>query len=257
VKRWAAGLFLLLALVASCSDDNGDERGASRPSSLSGTLTVLAASSLTEAFAQIGDDFEQENPDVDVDVSFAASSELAAQIQQGAPADVFASADEANMQKVVDSGDVADTPTVFARNRLEIAVEEGNPEDIAGLHDLDRRGLVVILCAEQVPCGKFADQALAKAGVRVTPASGAENVKAALAPVELGEADAAIVYVTDVEASDQIDGVQIAAADNVIATYPIATLAESSNRAAANAFVTFVGSAQGQRVLRQFGFLAP
>ena len=146
--------------------------------------------------------FEDEQPTSTVEFSFAASSELAVQIQEGAPADVFASADETNMEKVVDSGDVTAEPAIFARNRLAIAVEQGNPEDIEGLDDLADPDLVVVLCASEVPCGRFADEALANAGVSVTPASRAENVKAALTPVELGEADAAIVYVTDVEASD-------------------------------------------------------
>jgi len=253
VKRLAATLSALTLLAWGCGD-NGDG-GAS--SSLSGTVTVLAASSLTEAFEQIGDDFERRHPDVTVELSFAASSQLAAQIQQGAPADVFASADEANMEKVVDSGDVTGTPTVLARNRLEIAVEKGNPRDIGGLDDLDESGLVVILCAEQVPCGELADQALADAGVTLTPASRAENVKAALAPVELGEADAAVVYATDVRASDRVDGVAIPDEVNVIATYPIATLAESPNRAAADAFVANVSSPRAQRILAHFGFLGP
>ncbi len=252
MTRLAAALVALTALAWGCG--GGGDGGSS---GLSGTVTVLAASSLTEAFEQLGDDFEAAHPDVTVAFSFAASSELAAQIQEGAPADVFASADEANMRKVVDSGDVTDEPTVFARNRLEIAVEEGNPRDIEGLADLDEDGLIVIMCAEEVPCGKFADQALASAGVTLTPASRAENVKAALGPVELGEADAAIVYVTDVEASDQVDGVTIAVDENVIATYPIATLADADDRAAANTFVEFVASAPGHRVLARFGFLEP
>lgn len=256
VRRWTAGLLLLLAVTASCSDDNGDDEAASRPLSLSGTLTVLAASSLTEAFEELRADFERAHPDVTIEFSFAASSELAAQIQQGAPGDVFASADDVNMQKVLDSEDVTDPPTVFARNRLEIAVEQGNPKGIAGLDDLDEGGLLVILCAEEVPCGRFADEALANADVTITPASRAENVKAALAPVELGEADAAMVYVTDVRASGQVDGVPIAD-ENVTATYPIGITSDSGKRDVAEAFIRFVTSPAGQRVLAEFGFLEP
>jgi len=245
----------LVLLLAACGDDSSPS--SSSDSTLSGTATVLAASSLTEAFEELGTAFEGAHPDVTVEFSFAASSELAAQIQQGAPADVFASADEENMQKVVDSGDVTAEPAVFARNRLEIAVEEGNPRDIAGPDDLDESGLVVILCAEQVPCGRFADEALANAGVSVTPASRAENVKAALTPVELGEADAAIVYVTDVQASGEVEGVVIPDDLNVAASYPIAPIAEAGNRDAATAFIEDVRSDRGQAVLRELGFLAP
>jgi len=251
VTRWIAIGGVALLTIAGC-DGDGEPSGG-----LSGTVTVLAASSLTESFEQLGEDFEAEHPDVDVELSFAASSELVVQIQQGAPADVFASADESNMEKLVDSGAVTVEPPIFTRNRLAIAVETGNPRGIDGLGDLDEPGLVVVLCAEQVPCGKLADQALAAAGVSVTAASRAENVKAALTPVELGEADAAVVYVTDIEASDAVDGVEIPDNENVIASYPIAPLAEAGNPAAARAFVRFVRSADGQRVLRRFGFLSP
>lgn len=253
MSRWVAAACAALMAIAACGgeDDGGDGAG------LSGTVTVLAAASLTEAFEQLGGDFEAEHPAVDVEFSFAASSELVVQIQQGAPADVFASADESNMEKVVDSGDVTARPAIFTRNRLAIAVEEDNPRDIRGLKDLDEPGLVVVLCAQQVPCGKFADEALAKAGVSVTPASRAENVKAALTPVALGEADAAIVYVTDVQASTDVEGVEIPDDQNVIAAYPIALLAEADNNQVARAFVRFVRSAEGQRVLRDLGFLPP
>jgi molybdate transport system substrate-binding protein len=241
-------------LLAAC----GDDASSSNPNGgLSGTVTVLAASSLTEAFEEIGGRFEEAHPEVDVELSFAASSELAAQIEQGAPADVFASADDVNMDRVVASGDVTAEPAVFARNELEIAVEQGNPEDIRGLDDLDEPGLIVVLCAEQVPCGRFADEALTNAGVSVTPASRAENVKAALTPVALGEADAAIVYVTDVQASGAVDGVAIPDDENVVATYPIAPVTEAGNPAGADAFIDYVRSAEGQEVLRDFGFLAP
>ncbi len=252
-RRIAAACAAVVA-AAACGGDDGRGNDGGR---LSGTVTVLAAASLTEPFEQLGDDFEAEHPDVDVEFSFAASSELVVQIEQGAPADVFASADESSMQKVVDSGDVAAEPAIFTRNRLAIAVEEGNPRDIDGLADLDEPGLVVVLCEQQVPCGKFADKALANAGVSVTPASRAENVKAALTLVELGEADAAIVYATDVLASGTVEGVTIPDDENVIAAYPIAPLAEAGNQAAARPFVRFVRSAEGQRVLREFGFLPP
>jgi molybdate transport system substrate-binding protein len=242
-----------LMAIAGCGGDDEDGDGAG----LSGTVTVLAAASLTEAFEQLGDDFEAEHPAVDLEFSFAASSELVVQIQQGAPADVFASADESNMEKVVDSGDVTARPAIFTRNRLAIAVEEGNPRDIRGLEDLDEPGLVVVLCAQQVPCGKFADEALGNAGVSLTPASRVENVKAALTPVALGEADAAIVYVTDVQASTDVEGVEIPDDQNVIAAYPIAPLADAGNNEGARALVRFVRAPESRRVLRDFGFLPP
>ncbi|MGH9031921.1 MAG: molybdate ABC transporter substrate-binding protein [Acidimicrobiia bacterium] len=221
------------------------------------TMQVLAASSLTEAFEVVADRFERAHPDTDVELSFAASSELAAQIEQGVPADVFAAADEVTMQRLVDRGDVAGEPAAFARNRLAIAVEAGNPEAISSLADLAELGLVVVLCAEQVPCGRFADEALERAGVQLTPATRAENVKAALSLVQLGEADAAIVYATDVEGNPQVEGIAIAEDENVVATYPIARLAAAGNEDDARIFVDFVTSPRGQHVLESFGFLAP
>jgi molybdate transport system substrate-binding protein len=240
----------------ACGGDRGDG-GQGEAGRLEGTVTVLAASSLTDAFVEVARNFEERHPQVDVESSFAASSELAAQIEQGISADVFASADESNMDRVVDSGDVVAKPVVFARNHLEIAVERGNPKRVRSLADLERDGLVVVLCATQVPCGRFADEALARAGVDVTPASRAENVKATLSLVELGEADAAIVYATDTQASGGIEGVAIPPGQNVIAGYPIAPLAEAGNPRAAAAFIHYVRSADGQRALRRFGFLEP
>jgi molybdate transport system substrate-binding protein len=224
----------------------------------SGEITVFAAASLTEPFEAIANKFEKRYPNVDVKLNFDSSSNLAAQIQQGAPADVFASADEANLQKTIDSGDVTSTPATFARNRLQIAVEQGNPKKIKGLADLTDSDLVVVLCADEVPCGRYAAEAFAKAGVTVSPASKEENAKATLSKVSLGEADASVVYVTDVEAEKgRITGVKIPNAQNVIATYPIATVKEIQNKTAAQAWVQFVQSRAGQTTLRKFGFLPP
>jgi len=252
VTRRVAAVGVGLLAISACG---GDGSGGSDDAP-SGTVTVLAAASLTESFEQIGADFEDERPDIDVEFSFAASSALAVQIQQGVPADVFASADASTMQEVADSDDVEVEPMTFARNRLAIAVERGNPRNIRGLDDLDEAGLVVVLCAQQAPCGKLADRVLADAGVPVAPASRARSVKAALTLVELGEADAAIVYVTDVEASGKVDGVEIPDDQNMVATYPIALLAEASNVGAAGEFMQFVLSPRGQRVLRRFGFVS-
>jgi len=256
--RLGAALAVALAGGACGGDGKGGEAGAggSGGGLPSGTVTVLAASSLTEAFTEIAERFERAHPDVQVELSFAASSQLVVQIQQGAPGDVFASADTATMDQVVASDDVA-SPDVFARNRLEIAVEPGNPADIQGLADLAGDDLIVVLCAEQVPCGALADVALANAGVEIDVASREENVKAALSKVELGEADAAIVYETDVAASDSVEGVTIPRADNVVTRYPIARLAEAGNRSGADAFIAFVRARPGRQILAQFGFLGP
>jgi molybdate transport system substrate-binding protein len=225
---------------------------------VSGEITVFAASSLTESFGAIKKDFEEKYAGVTAKFNFDASSNLAAQIQQGARADVFASADEANLRKTIDSGDVAGPPLVFARNRLEIAVEEGNPKKIKALADLARPDVVVILCADEAPCGKYAAQAFAKAGVDVSPASKEENAKAALAKVSLGEADAAVVYVTDVRSEQgNVRGVTIRDEDNVVATYPVGVVKDGRNAPAAKAWSLFLESAKARKTLQKFGFLAP
>jgi molybdate transport system substrate-binding protein len=225
---------------------------------LSGEITVFAASSLKESFGAIKKDFEKKNPDVTVKFNFDASSNLAAQIQQGAPADVFASADEANLRKTIDSGDVVGPPLVFAKNRLEIAVEEDNPKRIKSLADLAKPDVVLVLCADQVPCGKYAADAFAKAGVEVRPASEEENAKATLAKVSLGEADAAVVYVTDVRAEKgNVSGVKIPDEDNVVATYPTGVVKDGQNLSAAKAWTLFLESAKARKTLEKFGFLPP
>jgi molybdate transport system substrate-binding protein len=225
---------------------------------VSGEVTVFAAASLTESFTAIKEDFEKKYPDITVKLNFDSSSNLAAQIQQGAPAAMFASADEVNLQKTIDSGDVVPPPVVFARNRLVIAVEKGNPTKIKRLADLDREGLIVTLCADQVPCGKYAAEAFAKAGADVSPASKEENAKAALSKVSLGEADAAVVYVTDVEAArDSVSGVRIPDRHNVIATYPAGVVKDNPNRVAAKAWVQFLDSTKARAIFEKLGFLPP
>jgi molybdate transport system substrate-binding protein len=224
----------------------------------SGQITVFAAASLTESFDAMAKQFEKKYPDASLKFDYDASSNLATQINQGAPADVFASADRDNLQKTIDAGTVTPPPVVFAKNRLEIAVEKGNPKKIKSLADLEKSGFVVVLCADQVPCGKYAAQSLAMAGVTITPSSKEENAKATLSKVSIGEADASIVYVTDVKASKgTTSGVKIADKVNVIATYPIGVVKASQNATAAKAWVKYVRSKEGQATLRKFGFLPP
>jgi molybdate transport system substrate-binding protein len=221
-------------------------------------VTVSAAASLTAAFQSLGSAVGQVNPPLLAEYNFAGSPTLVAQIQQGAPVDVFASADQPNMQKLVDGGLVIGSPRVFATNRLQIVVAAGNPKGITGLADLVRPGLVVVLCGPAVPCGRYATQALQKAGVRVVPASQETDVKAVVGKVALGEADAGIVYVTDVKAGGaKVQGIAIPGNQNVVATYPIAVVKAASHGRAAQAFVDFVLSPQGQRILASFGFGGP
>jgi molybdate transport system substrate-binding protein len=252
VARLTRHLVALALLLTACG--GGDDSPAGPGGGLSGSVTVLAAASLTESFTEIGRRFEAANPGVDVTFSFDASSTLVQQVKAGAPADVLATADEATMQQAVEAGTVV-SPAVFARNRLAIIVARGNPKGIRSLSDLARPGLIVVLCAPDVPCGRFGSQVLDRAGVRAEPKSLEPNVKGVASKVVLGEADAGIVYSTDVKAAgDKTEGVDIPIAQNVVASYPIATLRSPRNRTAAEAFAAFVRSADGQSVLTGAGF---
>jgi len=249
------GLVVAL-LVTACGpaavDGEGDATG-----EVSGELLVFAAGSLTDAFDELGASFVAANPDVQVVFNHAGSQTLASQINEGAPADVFASADTAQMDVVADAGELVTDPAVFVANTLAIAVEPGNPLDIGGLEDLADPQLILVIPAEEVPAGQYARAALDAAGVEVTPASLEQSVRAALSKVELGEADAAIVYASDLVASDgRADGVTIPSEHNVPAHYPITVLADAPNPTTASAFVAFVLSDAGQEILATYGFAA-
>ncbi len=222
---------------------------------VTGKVTVFAAASLTEAFSTLEKRFEKAHPGAKVTLNFGASSELVDQIGQGAPADILATADTKTMKTAVDAGKVG-KPQTFARNRLAILVAPGNPKHIKTLADLADPGVAFVLCAPEVPCGKFGARILARAKVAAEPKSFEENVKAVVNRVVLGEADAGLVYVSDVKAAGaKAEGVNIPDAQNTIATYPIAVAQGSSNGATARAFVAYVRSAAGQRVLAADGFL--
>ena len=216
-------------------------------------VTVFAASSLTDAFTEIGRRFGAQQG-VSVAFNFLSSSDLARQIEQGAQADVFASADEANMQKVVDSGFGDAEPVVFARNTLQIVVPTGNPAGIESLADLQDDGLIISLCNDECPAGGYAGEIFDKAGVQVEADSLETEVKGVVTRVAIGEADAGIVYTTDVEAAaGDVEGIDIPAEINVVAEYPIAALEDES--ASATDFMAYVLSRQGRKVLRKHGFL--
>ncbi len=254
--RLIVAVLAVAVLALAGSSASAAPRGSGRKAA--GSITVFAASSLTEAFTKIGKDFEKKHPDATVTFSFNSSSTLETQIEQGAPTDVFASADDANMQKLVDADAIAGDPAVFARNRLEIAVEPRNPKKIESLADTVKGGVTLVLCVSEVPCGKYARQAYDKAGVSVPPVPTAENAKATLSKVTLGEADAAVVYVTDVKAAKgDASGVKIPAAQNVVAVYPIAPLVDAQDGPLAKAFIRYVLSSSAQRTLGRFGFLHP
>ena len=261
----AAGV-LLTAILAGCgqgsdsadpaSDATSDTGG--EPSAISGTVVVLAAASLTESFTELGAIFEAAHPGSTVSFSFAASSELATQVEQGAPADVFASASPATMALVVGKGDTAAAPITIARNSLEIVVPAGNPADVTGLNDFARTSLTIALCAPEVPCGAATDQAFSAAGVTPAPDTLEADVKATLSKVTLGEVDAALVYRTDVlAAGDKVEGIEFPEATEAVNDYPIAVLRDAPNAVAAEAFVDLVLSAEGSRTLSKAGFDVP
>lgn len=244
-----------VALVASGCGGGGAQGGAT-------TLAVFAAASLTEAFEVLASEFEAAHPGTGVDLHLAGTPTLVLQLGEGArarslPADVVATADQVSMQQLVEAGLVG-PPAVFALNRLVIAVPAGNPGGVESVADLARRELRVALADPAVPVGRYTAEVLSRAGVDVHGASHEPSVKAVATRVELGEADAGVVYVTDVGAAPaRLEAVEIPAEDNVVARYPIAVVAGTDRPAEAEAFVAFVRSPRGQAVLAGAGFLAP
>lgn len=247
-RRLASSAVLLFGLVACANAITTDDT----------ELLVSAAASLTDVFSEMETTFENANPGVDVILNLGGSSTLREQILEGAPADVYASANTSNMEQVEAAGEVAESSSIFARNLLQIAVPPGNPAGVTGLGDFGRDELLIGLCAAGVPCGDFAREALANAGVTPALDTNETDVRALLTKIESGELDAGITYVTDVvSAGGAVEGVDIAEEDNVIASYPIAVLSDARAPEMASAFVGFVLSEEGQAILERHGFTAP
>ncbi|MFI5572171.1 molybdate ABC transporter substrate-binding protein [Streptomyces sp. NPDC051740] len=252
----AAAVLVLSGCSASGSDSSASAESGGQD--ITGTVTVFAAASLKESFTTLGERFEKEHPGTEVTFNFGGSDGLAAGIDSGAPADVFAAASARTMKLVTDEGLTAGSPSTFVRNRLEIAAAPGNPHAIDSLEDLTASGLKVVLCDGTVPCGAAARTALTAGGVELEPVSYEQDVKSALTKVRLKEADAALVYRTDVKAAgDKVEGVEFPESAEAVNDYPIARLENAPNPSAAKAFVALVKSAEGQKVLGEAGFLKP
>jgi molybdate transport system substrate-binding protein len=250
----AVAAAVLLSACSSSGSGGIDTTSASAGGggALSGSITVLAASSLTDTFTTIAGQFKAEHPGVKITFSFGASSDLATQIQQGDPADVFASASTKTMAQI---GSAAAKPMDFATNAMEIATPAGNPKHIRGVADLVKSGVKVAVCDFAVPCGTVAEQVFTNAKITVHPTAREQDVKSTLTVVESGEVDAGVVYVTDVKAAgSKVTGVPIPAGINATTTYPISALKDSGNSALAQAFVAYVLSSAGQHVLRGAAF---
>lgn len=252
--RWAMVLPVVFTLAACGGSGEADRPAGAKEVK---EVTVFAAASLTGTFTELGKTFEAAHPGITVKFNFGSSATLAQQIVQGAPADVFAAASPATMKTVTDAARAA-APTTFARNTLQIAVPKDNPAKVDELKDLADASVKVALCAEQVPCGAAAVKALGAAGLKVTPVTLEQDVKATLTKVELGEVDAALVYRTDVIASaGKVTGIEFPEADKAVNDYPIATLAKAPAGDLAKQFVDLVLSQPGKDVLTAAGFRAP
>jgi molybdate transport system substrate-binding protein len=250
MRELGAAVAAVGLLVAGCGSSGADEG--------SRTLTVLAAASLTDAFTALEQRFEDAHPGVDVKLSFAGSSALVQQIVNGAPADVFAAADEENMAKLTDAGLAEGTPAVFATNRLVIAVPPDNPAGIGSFADLAGDGVTVVVCAPQVPCGSATEKVERSAGVALRPVSEEQDVKSVLGKVRSGEADAGVVYVTDVNsAGDAVEGIAFPEAAQAVNAYPITVLKEARQAGLAQEFVALVRGAEGRAELEKVGFVVP
>lgn len=245
-------------LLAACSTPSAAPTATPTADPLKGTVTVLAAASLTEVYGDLAARFEKLHPNVTITENFGGSSALAAQIVQGAPADIFATANEATMKTVTDAGLADGTPVVYATNVLTLVVPPTNPAGVTSLADLAKPGVKVALCDKTVPCGSAAIGLLAAEKLTVTPVTLETDVKAVLTKVELNEVDAGLVYVTDAKtAGDKVKQLSVPDAANVVNRYAIAVLSGSTNKSAAQAFEQFILSPTGLAALKQAGFGAP
>jgi molybdate transport system substrate-binding protein len=269
MQRWiiVSWMLVVVLVLAACSGTPPPETGVQQ---LEGELTVFAAASLTESFTQIGQDFEAANPGTTVVLNFANSQQLAQQLGQGAPADVFAAANPRQMDVAIEAGRIeAGTQQVFVHNRLVVVVPADNPGGVETLDDLAQPGLKLVLAAEDTPIGDYSLAYLDKAAASDEFASGyrealldnvvsyEQTVKAVLTKVVLGEADAGIVYTSDVtpNVADEVQQIAIPDELNTIATYPIAVVSDSEQPALADAFLSYVLSPAGQGTLADFGFI--
>lgn len=255
VLSWSVCTILVAGLVA-CSSKPSSSPGQS--SSLSGSIVVFAAASLKPAFTQLSQQFKADNPGSRVEFEFAGSSELATQLTQGASADVFASADNAQMDTVVKAGLLAANPTNFAANTLVIVTAPGNPKNIGSFADLAKPGVNVVICQQPVPCGAATQRIEDSTGVHLNPVSEETSVTDVLNKVTTGQTDAALVYVTDAKnAKEKVATVNFPEAAGVVNVYPIGVLKKASQPATAQKFVTLVTSDAGQKILAQYGFAKP
>ncbi len=250
------GVVLLTSVVAGCGDDGGSPAPGG---TVRGTVTVLAASSLTDVLEPIAAAFEAAHDGVDVALSFDGSDRLAIQILEGAPADVFVSADAGTTSSLTDAGRTSGEVVTVATNRLQIAVPAGNPLGVRGLADLGPGGRAptIALCQVSVPCGAYAAEAFARAGLPVPPATEEESVRGVLTKVRVGEVDAGIVYVTDVLGTTDLAGVDLPPDQQVGAAYPATVLSDAPNPRAAATFVDFLASDEAREIFERFGFGAP
>lgn len=254
--RTLAGVAGIL-LLAGCTAPAPEPAETDETPALSGTVTVLAAASLTDVFDELAERFTAEHPGVEIVLSYGGSSALAEQIISGSRADVFASANESTMASVTEEGLTVE-PVIFTTNVLELAVPAGNPGNVTGLADLADPGLTIALCDPVVPCGSAAERLLAQEGVAPSVDTLEEDVRAALTKVALGEVDAALVYRTDViAAGDDVEGIEIPEAASVVNAYPISVLRDAPHPEAARAFFDFVLGEAGRAALTDAGFGAP
>ncbi len=254
IGRLAAGA-AMIALLAGCSSDSSTPAESSPAAT---EVTIFAAASLKATFTELGTQFEAAHPGTTVKFNFAGSSDLVAQLQQGAPADAFASADEANMDKAADADLLAAEPVIFATNSMIIAVPPDNPANITEWDDLANDDVQVVVCAPEVPCGAATVRVEENTGVELQPVSEEDSVTDVLNKVATGEADAGIVYITDVQAAgDSVEGIEIPAKGNAVNSYPIAVVANSTQAELAQEFQDLVVGPEGQKVMAEAGFGAP